>query len=121
MTPDEYIEVICPQLSTASGLNVYITMASGMNSEAFFGDHWGLATALLASHYWYLDDRRRGQAGVETYKMEGRLAVSTGGVGVLRDSLDLSNYGMQYKTIRQSRMAGIAISDSAVMTLYGGL
>jgi hypothetical protein len=96
-------------------------MASGMSSLAFFGDQWALAVALLASHYWYLAEKRTGQAGVETYKMEGRLAVSTGGVGVLRDSLDLSNYGMQYKTIRQSRMAGIAISDSSIMSVYGGL
>jgi len=121
MTPEEYIEVICPKLFASEGLTTYVTMASGMNSEAFFGDQWGMATALLASHYWYLTDKRSGQAGVETYKMEGRLAVSTGGVGVLRDSLDLSNYGMQYKTIRQSRMAGIAISDSSIMSLYGGL
>jgi len=121
MTPEEYIEVICPSLSTDAGIAVYLTMASGMNSLAFYGDQWGLATALLASHYWYMDNKRKGQAGVETYKMEGRLAVSTGGVGVLRDSLDLSNYGMQYKTIRQSRMAGISTSSSVVLDYYGDL
>jgi hypothetical protein len=121
MTPEEYIEVICPQLFVSEGLATYVTMASGMSSLAFFGDQWALAVALLAAHYWYLAESRRGQAGVETYKMEGRLATSTGGVGVLRDSLDLSNYGMQYKTLRQGRMAGIAISDSNIMSLYGGL
>lgn len=119
MTPEEYIEVICPLLAADAGIDVYIAMASGMTSSAFFGDQWELAIALLASHYWFLADKRKGQAGVETFKMEGRLSVSTGGVGVLRDSLDLSNYGMQYKTIRQSRMAGVSISSSEILTYLG--
>lgn len=94
-------------------------MASGLTSPDFFGDQWALATALLACHNYYLDHPRAGQAGVETYKMEGRLAVSTGGVGVLRDPLDLTSYGMRYKSIRQGRMAGISISDSSILLTAG--
>lgn len=120
MTPEEIVEIIYPAFYESPSLDGYITLASGLNSMDFFGDQWGLATALLASHNYYLDVVRRGQAGVETYKMEGRLAASTGGVGVLRDNLDLTAYGMRYKALRQSRMAGIAISDSSIMSLYGG-
>jgi hypothetical protein len=94
-------------------------MASGLTSEGFFGDQWTLATSLLAAHNYYLDSVRTGKAGVETYKMEGRLALSTGGVGVLRDPLDLTNYGMRYKAIRQGRMAAISVSDSSVFLPYG--
>jgi len=121
MTPEEYIELVCPALYTSTVMSGYITIASGLTSPAFFGDQWGLATALLASHEYFLSISRGGQAGVETYKMEGRLALSTGGVGVLRDPLDLTNYGMRYKALRQSRMAGVSITDSAIVqTFLGG-
>lgn len=79
-----------------------------------------MATALLAAHYYVLDTKRAGAAGVETYKMEGRLALSYGGVGVIRDPLELSAYGMQYKAIRQSRTAGVTISDSTIQETYAG-
>jgi len=121
MTPEEIVAVIYPAFYTSPSVSGYITLASGMNSTSFFGEQWGLATALLASHNYYLDNVRRGQAGVETYKMEGRLASSTGGVGVLRDNLDMTSYGMRYKALRASRMAGIAITDSSIMELYGSL
>ena len=120
MTPEEIVQVIYPAFSTSEFVVEYITMASGLTSSEFFGEQWSLATALLASHNYYLDAVRTGQAGVETYKMAGRLASSTGGVGVLRDPLDLTSYGMRYKAIRQSRMAGISVSDSAILALYGG-
>lgn len=121
MTAENYIEVICPTLFTDSGLPVYVSMASGMNSVAFFGDQWALATALLASHYWFVASKRGGQAGVETYKMEGRLASSTGGVGVLRRDLELSGYGMQYDTLKKTRMAGISISGDDILTYLGSV
>lgn len=120
MTPEEYIQFIYPAFYASASLSGYITMSSGLNSSAFFGDQWGLAVALLACHDYYLNAVRTGRAGVETYKMEGRLALSTGGVGVLRDPLDLTSYGMRYKALRQSRMAGISITDSAIIETYGG-
>lgn len=121
MTPEDIVEIIYPAFYTSPTMSGYITLASGMNSMSFFGEQWELATALLASHNYYLDTVRRGQAGVETYKMEGRLASSTGGVGVLRDNLDLTAYGMRYKALRMSRMAGISITDSSILELYGGV
>lgn len=120
MLPEEVIQIIYPALYASTSFSGYITLASGLASPAFFGDQWGLAVGLLASHNYYLDTVRAGQAGVETYKMAGRLAVSTGGVGVLRDPLDLTSYGMRYKALRQSMMAGISISDSTILSLYGG-
>jgi hypothetical protein len=120
MTPEEIVQIIYPDFYASASLDGYVTIASGLNSADFFGDQWGLAVALMASHNYYLDVVRRGQAGVETYKMEGRLAASTGGVGVLRDNLDLTSYGMRYKALRQGRMAGVSISSSAIISLYGG-
>ena len=120
-TPEEYIRVICAPLYDTGSMDVYVELASGVSSESFFGEQWAMAVALLASHYYVLNTKKGGQAGVETYKMEGRLALSYGGLGVIRDPLELTNYGMQYKALRQSRMAGISVSDSSIVTLYGGL
>lgn len=119
-TPEEYIRVICSPLYDTGSMAVYVEMASGVSSESFFGEQWAMAVALLASHYYILNTKKGGQAGVETYKMEGRLALSYGGLGVIRDPLELTNYGMQYKALRQNRMAGVSLSDSTIVTLYGG-
>lgn len=118
-TPEEYIRVICSQLYDTGSMDVYVDMASGVTDAGFFGDQWAMAVALLASHYYILNTKRAGAAGVETYKMEGRLALSFGGLGVIRDQLELTNYGMQYKSLRQNRMAGISITDSALLAVYG--
>lgn len=119
-TPAEYIRVICSDLYDTGSMDIYMELASSVTSEAFFGEMWAKAVALLAAHEYTLDTKRKGQAGVETYKMEGRLALSFGGLGVIRDPLELTNYGMQYKALRQSRMAGISITDSSVLTTYEG-
>jgi hypothetical protein len=119
-TPAEYIRVICSDLYDTGSMDIYVELASGVTSEAFFGDQWAKAVALLAAHEYTLDTKRKGQQGVETYRMEGRLALSYGGMGVIRDPLELTNYGMQYKALRQGRMTGISISDPAILTTYEG-
>jgi hypothetical protein len=118
-TPEEYIRVICSELYDTGSMNIYVEMASGVTSSTFFGEQWAMAVALLSAHYYILNSKRAGQAGVETYKMEGRLALSFGGLGVIRDQLELTSYGMQYKALRQSRMANISVTDSTIVALYG--
>lgn len=120
MTPEEYVQIIYPALYASTSVSGYITIASGLASSDFFGEQWGYAVALLASHNYFLDNVRAGQAGVETYKMSGRLATSTGGVGVLRDELDLTSYGMRYKKLVWECNAGVSISDSSILAFYGG-
>lgn len=120
MTAEEIIAIIYPDFAASASVSDYVTLASMQVSSEFFGEQTELALALFASHNYYLDVVRRGQTGVETYKMEGRLALSTGGVGVLREDLELSSFGLRYKALRQSRMAGVSVSDSLMLTTFTG-
>lgn len=115
-TPEEIIAVICPTMLTIPGYQVYIDMATARTSQGFFHAQYELAIALRAAHMYTLNTKQGGQAGVVTYKMEGRLAVSYGGTGVIRDELELSNYGLQLKALIRSCTAPITNTSAYAQT-----
>lgn len=94
-SPLEIIEVICPDFVTTSGYNYYIELAEVNTSEGFFGEQYEAAVALRACHQWELNSKNRGQNGPVTYLMEGRLAKSFGGIGVIKRDLERTSYGRQ--------------------------
>jgi len=53
--------------------------------------------------------------------MEGRLSKSFGGVGVIRDALQLTNYGMQLQDLMTSMPGSIGgIASTTVLDSYLG-
>jgi hypothetical protein len=119
-TPEEILTVIAPSLMTTSGYQTYITVASGLTSPCFFGEQWAYATALRAAHLYTMNTVRKGQAGVETYLMEGRLAKSYGGFGVIRDNLELSSYGMQLKGLIDQMGVFATVTNEYIFNTYIG-
>jgi hypothetical protein len=118
-TPVEWITVIAPTMSVTSGYSLYIDEAAVITSSGYFGNSWAKAVALRAAHEWVLNSRRGGQSGVETYLMEGRLSKSYGGVGVIRDGLQLTNYGMQLLDLMDSRPMSVGtIASETVLSNY---
>jgi len=124
MTPEEILVVIAPTMSATSGYNNYIELAGQLTSSGYFGDNWSLATALRAAHMWTLNSIRGGQSGVITFLMEGRLSKSFGGVGVIREGLQLTNYGMQLLDLMDSMPGSVGtVASEEIVNLYlnGGL
>lgn len=124
MTPEEILVVIAPTMSATSGYNNYIELAGQLTSSGYFGDNWSLATALRAAHMWTLNSIRGGQSGVVTFLMEGRLSKSFGGVGVIREGLQLTNYGMQLLDLMDSMPGSVGtVASEEIVNLYlnGGL
>lgn len=119
-SPEEILAVIAPTMTSTSGYTVYITVASGLTSSCFFGDNWSYATALRAAHLWTLNSVRSGRSGVETYMMEGRLAKSYGGFGVIRDNLEFTSYGMQLKGLIAQMGKFASITNETIYDTYLG-
>jgi hypothetical protein len=119
MSPLEIITVLRPSLASDANVNNYITLATQSVSATFYGANYELAIALLACHTHYLAVTRDGSPGVVTYQGAGRLMQSTGGLGVIRDDLELSNYGMQLQRLKmQSPRRGCSTS-AEVMSMFG--
>lgn len=119
-TAEEILQVICPQFLTTSGYNVYLEMAEIETSSAWYGSAYEMALALRAAHMWTLNTQRRGQSGVVTYLMEGRLAKSFGGIGVVRHELELTNYGLQLQNLMKSRGPAITTTAQDIYNTYLG-
>lgn len=120
--PEEIILIIAPTMSSTAGYATYIELAKQMTSSGFFGTNWNMAVALRAAHMWTLNSIRGGQSGVITYLMEGRLSKSFGGVGVIREELQLTNYGMQLLGLMDSMpgSVGTVASEQIINTYMGG-
>lgn len=95
MTAADILQAICPILYNDPARDTFIALARDETSLDFFGSNYEKAVALLAAHNHYVAIGNGGGAGVVTYKMEGRMAVSYGGIGVIRGYLELSGYGRQ--------------------------
>lgn len=120
-TPEEWVTVLAPTMSSTEGYSLYIDEAKVATSSGYFGSMWAKAVALRAAHEWTLNSKRGGQSGVETYLMEGRLSKSFGGVGVIRDSLQLTNYGMQLQELMTSMPGSVGgIASTTIMNTYLG-
>lgn len=118
-TPEELLVVYCPQMALTSGYSIYIDQAKLLTSSGYFGDYWSQAVCLRAAHMWTLNSKRPGTSGVETFLMEGRLSKSYGGVGVIRDGLQLTNYGMQLLDLMDSLPASVGtVASSTILTTY---
>lgn len=111
MTPLEILTVIYNKLAIDPNVQNYINLATIQTSQKFYGVNYNLAIALLAAHMYYLTVERGGKSGVVTYQGAGRLLESTGGLGVIRNDLELSNFGMQLQRLR--RASGAAITTTA--------
>lgn len=118
-TPEELVPIYCPQMSLTSGYSTYIDQAKLLTSSGYFGDYWALAVTLRASHMWTLNSKRPGTSGVETFLMEGRLSKSYGGVGVIRDGLQLTNYGMQLLDLMDSLPGSVGtVASTTILNTY---
>jgi hypothetical protein len=109
-------------MSSTPNYDIYVDLAKQMTSLGFFGTNWNMAVALRAAHMWTLNSTRGGQSGVITYLMEGRLSKSFGGVGVIREELQLTNYGMQLLGLMDSMpgSVGTVASEQIINTYLGG-
>jgi hypothetical protein len=101
-SPEDLLAVICPSLLTTSGYQSYLDVAEIRTSSSFFGGAYPLAVALRAAHMYTLNTQRGGQSGI---------VKSFGGIGVVRNELELSNYGQQL--IGLIRASGPAITTTA--------
>ena len=95
MTAVDIVQAIYPTLYNDAARDIHISLAREETSSTFYGSNYEKAVALLACHNYFVTVAQGGNAGVMTYKMSGRMAVSYGGVGVIREYLELSNYGRQ--------------------------
>lgn len=119
MSPLELITVLRPSLAADANVNTYIALATQSVSERFYGANYTLAIALLACHIHYLAITRDGSPGVVTYQGAGRLMQSTGGLGVIRDDLELSNYGMQLQRLKMQSPMKCSSTSAEVMSIFG--
>ena len=119
MTPEEILAIIASEMVTDPNYVNYISLAGLNHSQVVLGDKYNMATALLAAHMWVLNTKRQGESGVVTYLADGRRMKSYGGTGVIRDSLELTNYGMQYKTLISATVVGASTSN--LDTVLSGL
>jgi len=119
LEPEVLLAVYCPSMALTSGYSNYIDVAKELTSSGFFGNFWSLAVVLRAAHQWTLNSKRAGQSGVETYLMEGRLAKSFGGIGVIRDGLQLTNYGMQLLDLMDSMPGSVGtVASETIVNTY---
>lgn len=95
MTAVDIIQAIYPTLYNDASRDVHISLARDETSATFYGVNYEKAVALLACHNYFVTVSNGGGAGVLTYKAEGRMMVSYGGVGVIREYLELSAFGRQ--------------------------
>jgi len=114
MTPEEILSVIAVSLYASPAMPTYVALARQRLSATFFGANYTLAVALLSAHMYTLNSRREGESGVVTYQAEGRLFKSYGGVGVIRDDYDLTNYGIQLKDLTRNCGVGATTTSLAV-------
>ena len=116
MTPLQILTVIYNKMSLDANVQSYIDLATMQTSQKFYGVNYNLAIALLAAHTYYLTIERSGKAGVISYQGAGRILESTGGLGVIRNDLELSNFGMQLKRLRQSSGIGALTTAENIYT-----
>jgi len=112
MDAREIVEMYCIKLYDSHLRDKYIAIARQSIDAGFFGTNYEEAVALMASHKYSLNVERPGEAGVVTYKAEGRRMVSLGGIGVLRDELELTNYGRQLIGLANRNMMPITVASS---------
>lgn len=115
MTVLEILEIYCPQLYAEPNVANHIALAREGLDIGFFGARYNEAVALLAAHRYHLNTIRGGESGVVTYKASGRMMQSNGGVGVIREALELTNYGMQLLALIKQCTAIASVSSSAVV------
>lgn len=119
MTTEEIIAIIAPQISVLPELASRIQLAQQQTSFSFFGANYTLAVAYRVAHQWALTTARNGaDAGILTYKAEGRLMVSYGGTGVIRDDLELTNYGRLLKKLIETTRLGVMITSESDITTF---
>lgn len=120
MVANEILSIICSGLYSDPNMEGYVTLARDDISQCFFGANYEKAVALMAAHSYTLNTIRQSESGVITYKAAGRMMQSYGGVGVIRDDLELTNYGMQLKgLIRKSSVGASVTSEFAVESMIG--
>lgn len=112
MTAVTIVQAIYPTLYNADTRDTFIALARDETSRDFYGKNYEKAVALLACHNYFVSVDNGGGAGVLTYKAEGRMMVSYGGVGVIRNYLELSGYGRQLLDL-MSKSGPIASSCSS--------
>jgi len=121
MTAVEIIQAIYPALYNDPTRDTHVALARDETSSTFYGTNYEKAVALLASHNYYVTVANGGNAGVQTYKMSGRMAVSYGGIGVIREYLELSNFGRQLLSLtNKTSPAASTCSDVAINYLING-
>lgn len=75
-TIEEWIDQLCPELSLAPNVDMFILMAKKVLSESVFGSDYNYAVALRASHDYSMSKREPFETGLLTSKTEGKLSMS---------------------------------------------
>lgn len=120
MTPEEFLEIICPAMLTVSGYSRYITQAGLYTSSGYFGTHYNEALALRAAHLYTLHVLRDGDAGRVTQKTEGRMSISYESGRGGSNPLESTSYGMTLLELIHTIRIGGTVSDTAIYDTYLG-
>ncbi len=109
------LEIYCISLYNDPLVDKHIQLARTGLDECFFGERYEEAVALKACHRYVMNITNGGSAGVVTYKAAGRYSQSNGGIGVIREELELTNYGRQLLSIIKSRSGRATTTNSFVV------
>jgi hypothetical protein len=120
-TAEEYIQVLCPQLTNSNTMDVYLDISTGLLDERYFGSFYQYALALQACHLYAMDYmRKQGQAGLVTGETEGRVSVKYW--NSIKESsstdLDATSYGKRLIALRRSITPAISSTGIGIGTIY---
>lgn len=108
----QILQKVCPEIATdGEAVAVFVDLASGRCSHAYFGKLWDQAVAYLAAHMWTVSNRG-GDAGAGgiTSKREGDLSI--GYASGNNDSLfGSTSYGLFYLSLLRQCGAGVTITS----------
>jgi hypothetical protein len=109
----DIISAICPKLSAASTLSIFIELATDLTSVKYFKANFNMAVALRAAHMFTLSQRNLGEGGSITNKAEGKLSMgfsaSKTEMTATDNDLDQTGYGRQLKSLIAGQFPAIGV------------
>ena len=106
LTTSELLVKVAPGFSGDADIDLFVEIAASRLSPTIFGTQYRYAVALFAAHMLEMRDRGEEGAGATpvTSERAGEVARSYAAPkeGQVED-LDLTTYGRQYKSLRDSR------------------
>ena len=104
MSAESILDAIAPQFKNNADKSTFLTIATSLTSQCYFGAQYDYAVALRAAHMLTLTNRPGGSSGVSgsvTSLKEGDSAIGFGSAGNTAGSGDLTttSYGQQLKSL----------------------